>query len=864
MSRKTVSGMILALLLTSMLTLAFNIQSVKADGEYVLSAWAVTTPVMDGVLTFGEWDDAAKVSFTLVSQTLESHPATLYEKNDAQYLYLAVTVLGDDFDSADGVFFYFDNAHDGGLDDGDDWIYVLAGATGQGLAEDGYYNASDETLHSDTTHSGTNDILGGSSHTNVGSIGDYTFELRHPLDSEDDAHDFSLKLGDTVGVRMEFDDAFPGGAYSSPWPGWCEFADIIIASPSSPPEVARLQCMPDFGQHSEQWCWVAAAANCFYWLKHYGGFPNLYPDNWDEIDPESVDPSNNNWYCPCGNGYRTLLKEICKDGDAVHEETLVFCSRFFLDPWWNYVNLYVECLETFIADQEFDNKLEVHTYDNPTFDDYKREIAARSCVIILYQWGELQDIHLVTGVSYNADKSPPEVEVSDPGTSGHNNDPNLKVYDKWSVTSEDPFEANAGTIRYLFCISPRQRMWTVDDDLQERPDADFTKIQNAVDVAVAGDTILVYPGIYTENVFVNKRLTIKSESGAEETIVQSPNPEWIAHVFDVSANYVNINGFTVKEANGNYECGLFVEGSNCRFCSNRILDNTYGIWLEHSNNTVIVNNDISRNGWMGVHLWKSHSNIINGNVINSNPCCGIYLEDSSGNVIVANNITSNNWSGLTLVWNTFSNLIYCNNFNNTVNVELDYGYGSLNNTWDNGYPSGGNYWSDYAGVDADGDGIGDAEYTIDANNTDRYPLMAPFNTFDAGSWNSVTYNVDVISNSTVSDFHFDPQEGPFLRFNVTGDDGAEGFCRVTIPNNLLWVEDGWTVSVGGEPVNYTIIPDEDFTYLYFTYNHTTEIVVIQGTSVIPEFSPTIVLPLFMMIALIAITLTKKKQKKKTK
>ena len=45
------------------------------------------------------------------------------------------------------------------------------------------------------------------------------------------------------------------------------------------------------------------------------------------------------------------------------------------------------------------------------------------------------------------------------------------------------------------------------------------------------------------------------------------------------------------------------------------------------------------------------------------------------------------------------------------------------NVWDDGYPSGGNYWSDYTGTDADGDGIGDTTYIIDTTNEDRYPLM---------------------------------------------------------------------------------------------------------------------------------------------
>jgi hypothetical protein len=56
------------------------------------------------------------------------------------------------------------------------------------------------------------------------------------------------------------------------------------------------------------------------------------------------------------------------------------------------------------------------------------------------------------------------------------------------------------------------------------------------------------------------------------------------------------------------------------------------------------------------------------------------------------------------------------------------------NVWDDGYPSGGNYWSDYNGTDlysgpyqneTGNDGIGDTQYIIDSNNQDRYPLMQP-------------------------------------------------------------------------------------------------------------------------------------------
>ena len=72
--------------------------------------------------------------------------------------------------------------------------------------------------------------------------------------------------------------------------------------------------------------------------------------------------------------------------------------------------------------------------------------------------------------------------------------------------------------------------WRVDDDLADYPDANFTSIQDAVDAASGGDTIIVYPGTYTENVDVNKSLMI--ENGADSTIVQAANPD--DHVFEVT------------------------------------------------------------------------------------------------------------------------------------------------------------------------------------------------------------------------------------------------------------------------------------------------------------------------------------------
>jgi parallel beta-helix repeat protein len=156
--------------------------------------------------------------------------------------------------------------------------------------------------------------------------------------------------------------------------------------------------------------------------------------------------------------------------------------------------------------------------------------------------------------------------------------------------------------------------------------------------------------------------------------------------------------------------GMVIEKDNIILDGNNhsITGSGSGIILEKRRNVTIRNMAI-RGFEVGISLADSRYNVISSNSIEHN-CKGIDIEMSSGNVIFHNNFV-----------------------NNTQQVYSD----SSVNTWDNGYPSGGNYWSDYKGIDEKSgpdqdqpgsDGIGDTPYSIKEGVVDRYPLMKPWGT----------------------------------------------------------------------------------------------------------------------------------------
>jgi parallel beta-helix repeat protein len=256
-------------------------------------------------------------------------------------------------------------------------------------------------------------------------------------------------------------------------------------------------------------------------------------------------------------------------------------------------------------------------------------------------------------------------------------------------------------------------------------------------------------------------------------------------------------GYTIKgDTTGNafYLYGI----SNVTVRNARIAGFDYGIYLESTSQNVICRNNITGSTLDGIGLYSSSDNIVSINNIKENSWSGIGVYYSSGNNINENYIT-NNYYGITS-FDSQNNLISHNNFiNNTDPISSD----TSPNVWNEAYPSGGNYWSNYNGFDAKcgpnqdhlgADGIGDTPYTIDSNNTDKYPLMDPWTPpygHDVSLISAVSYKTVIGQGFSGNITAFSANRGEYAEtFNVALYAGA-----VPVGSKSVYVESGFTTNI---------------------------------------------------------------------
>ena len=257
----------------------------------------------------------------------------------------------------------------------------------------------------------------------------------------------------------------------------------------------------------------------------------------------------------------------------------------------------------------------------------------------------------------------------------------------------------------------------------------------------------------------------------------------------ISLLHSNSNTLRHNTTNSTYRFGIFLYySSDNNLTRNTVSNNGYGISFEHSTNNTLIGNIASGNR-DGVDLWTSAGNTLTDNTVSSNSRYGIYLDESS------------------------NNQIYNNNFIDNSNQQA-YVYGGSGNVFNLDRPIGGNFWSDWTGPDADGDGFVDFPYVFD-DGQDNLPLANPFVSNQppvanaggpyveqATSWNGAYVDLD---GTASSDPDWDPLAYEWdldLSWDSDGDGDPTNDVDETEPTST------WSFPIGQTEISLVVIDDQ--------------------------------------------------------
>ena len=305
--------------------------------------------------------------------------------------------------------------------------------------------------------------------------------------------------------------------------------------------------------------------------------------------------------------------------------------------------------------------------------------------------------------------------------------------------------------------------------------------------------------VFNNNVSSNAAAGIAVMNQANETVIEGNKISgsfWGINLLESSNDSIFGNTITANQGG----VSLF-ESSKVTINENDITNNEVGILLGFdSNDNIICGNTIMTSYNNSIVISHSSMNKILENILTSNSN-GIQIHDSSNSNTISENIITNNGCGVEIRASVQNKFFHNNFIGNTQQVAIvtpdDF------NVWDDAYPSGGNYWSDYVGIDVyngpyqnetGSDGTGDTPYVIGDNNQDNYPLIEPW------------YGEEFITIGTTATITVLDPAVAYLMFDW------EIFNN--IGEGLLKYKPGTTDLISGIAKNYTISPDG----LNYTFN----------------------------------------------
>jgi parallel beta-helix repeat protein len=308
-------------------------------------------------------------------------------------------------------------------------------------------------------------------------------------------------------------------------------------------------------------------------------------------------------------------------------------------------------------------------------------------------------------------KSPSEA-VNDIDTS---NTVNGKPIYYWIGVSDRAVPSDAGCVVLIHCVNIN---------------IEGLDIRNNLDGILLLDTNNTL--ISRNNLVANTGYLWEFECGGVTALFDSSNNIIIQNNLTSDEAGVWVHGgynYTVKQNNViNCREGLFLETINSVVSLNNLTDNWDTAYFYGSNHTVILNNMIGTQNlgvrFMGANHVFEANNLLSGNT-------GLELDYTTNSTVVSNNVTDTRGWPIWLFAASGNKIFHNNIINSGWPVKIQALSADI---WDDGYPNGGNYWSNYTGADdksgpnqdqPGSDGIADTPYTMDVSNQDRYPLMKP-------------------------------------------------------------------------------------------------------------------------------------------